>query len=140
MLAEWLRGLRATLAGGGPVQAAGPGSAGLRFTPDDTLIGYLEHQPARAFALAHLDVAPAHTLERQGVRVLAPLLTQGRLVGLLGLGEPVAERVYAPDDLLFLGAVASAAAPAIRIAQLLARERPRVPRDAQRAADASGRP
>jgi GAF domain-containing protein len=93
--------------------------------PDDALVCYLEHHPPVALRVRDLDAPHRHLLEAHGVRLLVPLVTQGRLVGLLGVGDPAAERAYSADDLLFLTALARTAAPAARIAHLLARERAR---------------
>lgn len=141
MLTDWLRGLRATLDGRARVRALSRRVTNLSLHPDDTLVCYLEHHPPTAIAVEELALPAAQELERQGVSVLAPLVSHGRLVGLLGLGQPAAAGVYSADDLLFLTAVANAAAPAIRVAQLLARERTRVLReDRPHAAAGLGRP
>ena len=58
-----------------------------------------------------------------GVTVLVPLVNQGRLVGLLSLGEPASGGSYSRDDLAFLTTLADEAAAAARIAQLLAWQR-----------------
>ena len=58
-----------------------------------------------------------------GVTVLVPLVNQGRLVGLLSLGEPASGGSYSRDDLAFLTTVADEAAAAARIAQLSLRVR-----------------
>ena len=141
MLADWLGSLWATLGGRAQVRALNLRPTSLHIRPDDTLIGYLERHPPAALAVDGLDGPAARELEQQGVRLIVPLLAQGRLVGLLGLGEPATDRVYSADDLLFLTALANAAAPAVRIGQLLAREQSRARRDGQpRAAAGLGRP
>jgi len=58
-----------------------------------------------------------------GVTVLVPLVNQGRLVGLLSLGEPASGGSYSRDDLAFLATLADEAAAAAKVAQLSLRLR-----------------
>src|SRR5258708_27189723 len=62
-------------------------------------------------------------LGANGVSWLVPLVTQGRLVGLLSLGEPAGGGGYSRGDLAFLTTLADTAAAVARIAQLLSRHR-----------------
>jgi GAF domain-containing protein len=105
--------------------------ADVHLTPDDALVRYLEHRPPVPLAVEELDVSVRHSVERHGVRLLVPLVTQGRLVGLLSIGDPAAEHGYSAEDLVFLTALARTAAPAARIAHLVARERARARREAE---------
>jgi GAF domain-containing protein len=103
-----------------------PGRYSVEFAPDAVLIAYFEQHPAPLAVLELDQHSPAVArLHASGVTLLAPLVTQGRLVGLLGLGEPASGGVYSADDRRFLSALAAEAAPAVRIAQLLASERAR---------------
>jgi serine phosphatase RsbU (regulator of sigma subunit) len=86
----------------------------------DPVIAHLEAATAPV-ALDELDVAsPARdALQAAGMRLVVPLVSQARLVGLLGLGPRRSERDYAADDRKLLGDLAERAAPALRVAQLV---------------------
>ena len=127
--AEWLRNLWATLAGRPHSPVPAPNFTTLKqleIAPDERLIGYFEQHPVPLVAHG-IDLASpaAPYLGANGVSLLVPLVTQGRLVGLLSLGEPAGGGSYSRDDLAFLTTLAdeAAAAAAARIAQLLARQR-----------------
>ncbi len=127
MRAEWLRDWWATLAGRPHSPVPAPDFTTLKqleIAPDEQLIGYFEQHPAPL--VAHdIDLASpaAPYMGGNGVSLLVPLVTQGRLVGLLSLGEPAGGGSYSRDDLAFLTALADEAAAAARIAQLLAWQR-----------------
>ena len=125
--AEWLRDLWATLTGRPHSPIPAPDFTTLKqleIAPDEQLIGYFEQLPAPLIA-ASIDLAlPAVTLlATSGVRLVVPLVTQGRLVGLLSLGEPAGGGSYSWDDLAFLTTLADEAAAAARIVHLLAQQR-----------------
>jgi serine phosphatase RsbU (regulator of sigma subunit)/anti-sigma regulatory factor (Ser/Thr protein kinase) len=67
-----------------------------------------------------------------GVKLSVPLVSQGELIGLLNLGPRRSEQDYSSDDKRLLSTLATQAAPALRVAQLVrlqqieARERERV--------------
>jgi len=121
----WLGSLWATLAGRPQSSPIGPGCNAphrLDFAPDDVLIAYIEEHPAPlAVNAVDLPSPILGWLATNGVWLLVPLVTQGRLVGLLSLGEPVRGGAYSADDLAFLTTLADEAAAAVRIAQLQAR-------------------
>jgi len=124
--AEWLRDLWATLAGRPHSPVPAPDQATLKrleIAPDEQLIGYFEQHPVPLVAHG-IDLASpaAPYLGANGVSLLVPLVTQGRLVGLLSLGEPAGGGSYSRDDLAFLTTLADEAAAAARIAQLLAQQ------------------
>jgi len=92
--------------------------------PDAQLIAYFEEHPVPLLADGIELASPAAPyLGANGVSLLVPLVTQGRLVALLSLGEPAGGGAYSREDLAFLTTVADEAAAAARIAQLLARAR-----------------
>ena len=123
----WLRDLWATLAGRPYSPVPAPDVATLKqleIAPDEQLIAYFERHPAPLVADdIDLESPAVPYLAANGVSLLVPLVTQGRLVGLLSLGEPADGGSYSRDDLAFLSTLADEAAAAARIAQLLARER-----------------
>jgi serine phosphatase RsbU (regulator of sigma subunit) len=87
---------------------------------DDPIIARLE-AIAAPVALDELElVSPSRdALQAAGTRLLVPLVSQARLVGLLGLGPRRSERDYASDDRKLLEDLAKRAAPALRVAQLV---------------------
>jgi serine phosphatase RsbU (regulator of sigma subunit) len=87
---------------------------------EDPIIAYLEAITAPV-ALDELELAsPARdALQAAGMRLVVPLVSQARLVGLLGLGPRRSERDYASDDRKLLEDLAERAAPALRVAQLV---------------------
>ena len=123
----WLRDLWATLAGlpHSPVPSEDViRLKQLEIAPDEQLIAYFEQHPAPLIADGiDLAFAAVPFLAANGVSLLVPLVTQGRLVGLLSLAEPAGGGSYSRDDLAFLTTLADEAAAAARIAQLLARQR-----------------
>ena len=123
----WLRDLWATLASlpHSPVPSEDViRLKQLEIAPDEQLIAYFEQHPAPLIADSiHLALPAVTLLATSGVRLLVPLVTQGRLVGLLSLGEPAGGGSYSRDDLAFLTTLADEAAAAARIAQLLAAAR-----------------
>jgi GAF domain-containing protein len=121
---HWLGKLRATLLGRTAAEPVNPDHGlvhRLEIDPEDPLVNYATHHPG-ACDVAELALAsPAlRRMEKQGLRLVVPLVAQGHLVGLLGLGAPRSAGPYTADDLRFLGELAADAAPAIRIAHLLA--------------------
>jgi serine phosphatase RsbU (regulator of sigma subunit)/anti-sigma regulatory factor (Ser/Thr protein kinase) len=87
---------------------------------DDAIIAHLEAATAPV-ALDELDVvSPARdALQGAAMRLVVPLVSQARLVGLLGLGPRRSGRDYASDDRKLLEDLAKRAAPALRVAQLV---------------------
>jgi serine phosphatase RsbU (regulator of sigma subunit)/anti-sigma regulatory factor (Ser/Thr protein kinase) len=79
-----------------------------------------------------LDSPALREMRAAGVKMVVPLVSQGELIGLLNLGPRLSERDYSSDDRKLLDELATHAAPAIRVAQLVreqeaeARERERV--------------
>jgi serine phosphatase RsbU (regulator of sigma subunit)/anti-sigma regulatory factor (Ser/Thr protein kinase) len=101
--------------------------------PDDPLLAFFATSSG-AVAIDSLELdSPALTqLREAGVKMVVPLVSQGELIGLLNLGPRLSERDYSSDDRKLLDELATHAAPAIRVAQLVreqeaeAQERERV--------------
>jgi serine phosphatase RsbU (regulator of sigma subunit)/anti-sigma regulatory factor (Ser/Thr protein kinase) len=101
--------------------------------PDDPLNLYLLGAHG-AVELDKLNLAsPAlSSMRAAGVKVAIPLISQGELVGLLCLGPRLSQQDYSTYDRKLLNDLASQAAPAVRVAQLVqeqqaqARERERI--------------
>ncbi len=79
-----------------------------------------------------LDSPALEQMRRQGVELLVPMISHGELISVMQLGHRLSDQPYSADDRALLSGVASGAAPALRVAQLLgerereARERERV--------------
>ena len=74
-----------------------------------------------AVELDHLDLnSPGiEILRERDIAMAMPLVSQGELVGLITLGPSAGERSYTIEDRRLLSVLASRAAPALRIAQLV---------------------
>jgi serine phosphatase RsbU (regulator of sigma subunit)/anti-sigma regulatory factor (Ser/Thr protein kinase) len=78
-----------------------------------------------------LDSPALDGLRAAGVRLVVPLITHGELIGTLNLGPRLSEQDYSTDDRKLLENLASQAAPALRVAQLV-REQEAEARDRER--------
>jgi serine phosphatase RsbU (regulator of sigma subunit)/anti-sigma regulatory factor (Ser/Thr protein kinase) len=88
--------------------------------PNDPVIAYFQ-SASGAVDLDSLDLeSPAvDALKEAGVKLVVPLVSQGELIGLLNLGPRLSEREYSGDDRKLLANLASQAAPALRVGQLV---------------------
>jgi serine phosphatase RsbU (regulator of sigma subunit)/anti-sigma regulatory factor (Ser/Thr protein kinase) len=93
----------------------------LDIAPDDPIMTYFLRAPETVdIDKLQLDGSPAlQTLKAAGVKLAVPLVNQGELVGLLNLGPRRSEQDYSADDRGLLNALASQAAPAVRVAQMI---------------------
>lgn len=88
--------------------------------PDDPIVAYFLSAPgAVEVDKLHLDSPALQALRAAGVKLAIPLVSQGELVGLLNLGPRLSEQDYSPDDRGLLNTLATQAAPAVRVAQLV---------------------
>ncbi|HEX5158413.1 MAG TPA: SpoIIE family protein phosphatase [Ktedonobacterales bacterium] len=88
--------------------------------PDDPIVAYFLSAPgAVEVDKLHLDSPALQALRGAGVTLAIPLVSQGELVGLLNLGPRLSEQDYSPDDRGLLNTLATQAAPAVRVAQLV---------------------
>ncbi len=95
-------------------------SPGVDIAPDDPLIAYLVGAPEPVeTSLLHLDTPGVRALKEAGVTLIIPLVSQGELMGLLNLGPRLSEQEYSRDDRRLLSDLATQAAPAVRVAQLV---------------------
>ncbi len=80
----------------------------------------------------NLDLRALRQLKQNQVKLIVPLISQGELIGLINLGPRRSEQEYSSDDRRLLNTLATQAAPALRVAQLVrqqqieARERERI--------------
>ncbi len=88
--------------------------------PDDPLVAYLVGAPEPIeVKQLHLDTPAVRGLREAGVTLIIPLVSQGELMGLLNLGPRLSEQEYSRDDRRLLSDLATQAAPAVRVAQLV---------------------
>jgi serine phosphatase RsbU (regulator of sigma subunit)/anti-sigma regulatory factor (Ser/Thr protein kinase) len=88
--------------------------------PTDPILGYFQ-QTSGPVAIddVQLDSPAVRDLRKAGVKMVVPLISQGELIGLLNLGPRLSEQEYSSDDRQLLEKLASQAAPAVRVAQLV---------------------
>src|SRR5512133_2146377 len=65
------------------------------------------------------DSPAVRALRAAGVKLVVPLVSQGELVGTINLGPRLSEQGYSSEDQTLLSNLASQAAPAVRVAQLV---------------------
>ncbi len=101
--------------------------------PNDPLIAYFLSSPtAVEIDKLQLDSPTLKALKEAGVKLTIPLVSQGELVGLINLGSRLSEQDYSGYDKGLLNSLATQAAPALRVAQMVleqqaqARERERI--------------
>jgi serine phosphatase RsbU (regulator of sigma subunit)/anti-sigma regulatory factor (Ser/Thr protein kinase) len=88
--------------------------------PDDPLVKHLQRIAGPAQVDSLPPESPAvQTLKNAGIKMIVPLLSQGELVGLLNLGPHREDQEYSSDDFELLNNLATQAAPAVRVAQLV---------------------
>lgn len=112
--------------------AATPAAPSVDIAESDPLLPYLQGAAGAVdLDTLRLDSPALRELLAAGVRLVVPLVTHGELVGTLNLGPRLSEQEYSGDDRRLLESLASQAAPALRVAQLVreqegeARERER---------------
>jgi serine phosphatase RsbU (regulator of sigma subunit)/anti-sigma regulatory factor (Ser/Thr protein kinase) len=92
----------------------------VEIAPTDPLIPYFQ-SAAGAVDIEGLELeSPAlAALKEAGVKMVVPLVSQGELIGLLNLGPRLSEQEYSGDDRRLLDNLATHAAPALRVGQLV---------------------
>lgn len=99
-------------------------SLDLDIAPHDPLLVYVQqHSGVLDVEQLKLD-SPALTVMRQaGIKLVVPLVSQGELIGLINLGSRLSEQEYSSDDHKLLADLATQAAPALRVAQLVKQQK-----------------
>ncbi len=108
----------------GPALAASfPELQQLEIAPNDPIVGFFQGASGPV-AIDGLDLdSPAlEQLRDAGVELVAPLVSQGELVGVLNLGPRLSGQEYSSDDRKLLDSLAAQAAPALQVAQLVRRQ------------------
>ncbi|HET8842515.1 MAG TPA: SpoIIE family protein phosphatase, partial [Ktedonobacteraceae bacterium] len=107
-------------------------SQAMNIAPNDPIVAYFLSSPsATEIDKLQLDSPVLRELKAAGVKLTIPLVSQGELVGLINLGARLSEQDYSSYDKSLLNSLATQAAPALRVAQLVveqqeqARERER---------------
>ena len=68
--------------------------------PNDPIVPYFLSNPgAVEIDKLHLDSPVLRALQSEGIKVVVPMITQGKLLGLLNLGPRLSEQDYSTDDL-----------------------------------------
>ncbi|MCB8928150.1 MAG: SpoIIE family protein phosphatase [Ardenticatenaceae bacterium] len=92
----------------------------LDISPNDPLLAYVQHNPGVLdVEQLRLDSPALATMRTAGIRLVVPLVSQGELIGLINLGSRLSEQEYSSDDHKLLADLATQAAPALRVAQLV---------------------
>jgi serine phosphatase RsbU (regulator of sigma subunit)/anti-sigma regulatory factor (Ser/Thr protein kinase) len=88
--------------------------------PNDPLVAYFQDATGAVDITAlELESSALDEMRRAGVVMAVPLVASGELIGLLSLGPRLSERGYSTDDRQLLDSLASHAAPAMRVGQLV---------------------
>jgi serine phosphatase RsbU (regulator of sigma subunit)/anti-sigma regulatory factor (Ser/Thr protein kinase) len=88
--------------------------------PSDPCLAYFQAAPGPVdLDQLKLETPGVAALREAGVKLVVPLVTQGELIGLLNLGPRLSKQDYSADDRKLLENLASQAAPALRVAQLV---------------------
>ena len=92
----------------------------LNLPPSDPLAAYLlSVSGVVEVDRLNLDSPALRQLKENQVKLIVPLVSQGELIGLLNLGPRRSEQEYSTDDRRLLNTLATQAAPALRVAQLV---------------------
>jgi serine phosphatase RsbU (regulator of sigma subunit)/anti-sigma regulatory factor (Ser/Thr protein kinase) len=88
--------------------------------PTDPLLAFFQQSPGPVeIDKLRFDSKALDGLRAAGVKLAVPLVSQGELIGILNLGPRLSEQEYSADDRKLLDNLASQAAPALRVAQLV---------------------
>ena len=97
-----------------------PAVEAVEIAPNDPVVAYFQGaEGVVEIDKLHLDSAGVGALREAGVKMVVPLVSQGELVGLLNLGSRLSQQEYSTDDHKLLTDLATQAAPAVWVAQLV---------------------
>ena len=92
----------------------------VEIAPNDPIAIYFQSNPGLVEVdKLNLDSPALTALKAANVKIAIPLVSQGELIGLLNLGPRLSEQDYSTDDYKLLSDLATQAAPALRVAQLV---------------------
>jgi serine phosphatase RsbU (regulator of sigma subunit)/anti-sigma regulatory factor (Ser/Thr protein kinase) len=103
-----------------PGRRPGGRSIALDIAANDPIVAYFQTAPgAVELKQLELDSPALEQMRSQGITMVVPLVTQGELIGLLNLGPRLSDQEYSADDRRLLESLASQAAPAVKVGQLV---------------------
>jgi serine phosphatase RsbU (regulator of sigma subunit)/anti-sigma regulatory factor (Ser/Thr protein kinase) len=92
----------------------------VQIAPNDPLVAYLQSVASTVeIDRLELDSPALRALKAGGAKLAVPLISHGELIGLLNLGPRLSEQEYSSDDRALLNNLATQAAPAVQVAQLV---------------------
>jgi serine phosphatase RsbU (regulator of sigma subunit)/anti-sigma regulatory factor (Ser/Thr protein kinase) len=95
-------------------------SLDLDIAPNDPLLTYFQNVSGVVEVdKLMLDSPALRALRAADIKIAVPLVSQGDLIGLINLGPRLSEQEYSTDDRKLLNDLATQAAPAVRVAQLV---------------------
>jgi K+-sensing histidine kinase KdpD len=95
----------------------------VEIAPNDPLVAYLQSATgAVEVDRLELDSPAVAALREAGVALVVPLVSQGELIGTLNLGPRLSDQQYSTDDKKLLDSLASQAAPALQVAELVRKQ------------------
>ncbi len=102
-------------------QARGNATArSLNIASNDPLVAYFRSSSGVVeIDKLRLDSPAVRELREAGAKLIVPLVAQGEVIGLLNLGPRLSDQDYSSDDRVLLNNLATQAAPAVRVAQLV---------------------
>src|SRR3954451_19470652 len=109
---------------GSTLATARSGAPTVDIAPDDPLLVYfLGAHGAVELDNLRLESQALAAMRAAGVKLAVPLVSQGELIGVLSLGQRLSDQEYSSDDRSLLSNLAAQAAPALRVAQLVAEQK-----------------
>ena len=104
-----------------------PVAPAVDITPDDPLIAFfLEASGVVEIDKLQIDSPALARMKAAGIKLAVPLVNQGELIGVLNLGARLSTQEYSADDRALLNNLATQAAPALRVAQLVRQQQSEV--------------
>jgi serine phosphatase RsbU (regulator of sigma subunit) len=92
----------------------------VEIAPNDPILAYFQSAGGVVdIERLTLDSPALHDMRAAGIKLAVPLVSQGELIGVLNLGPRMSQQEYSADDRKLLNDLATQAAPAVRVAQLV---------------------
>jgi serine phosphatase RsbU (regulator of sigma subunit)/anti-sigma regulatory factor (Ser/Thr protein kinase) len=99
----------------------------VQIEPDDPLVAYVLGAPGVIEVdKLNLESPALAAMKASGTKLAVPLVSQGELLGVLNLGPRLSQQDYSSDDRALLNNLATQAAPALRVAQLVRQQQAEV--------------
>jgi serine phosphatase RsbU (regulator of sigma subunit)/anti-sigma regulatory factor (Ser/Thr protein kinase) len=96
------------------------GRLDIDIAPHDPLFVYFQRSTAAVeVARLQMDSPALEQIKETGAILIAPLVSQGEIIGVISVGSRRSDQEYASDDRRLLDDLTSQAAPAVRVAQLV---------------------